>query len=202
MTYSHLMALAATRRLVLGSASPRRVHLLRETGVPFRQAVADVDESRRPNENPFACALRLAEEKALTVARQADMDEIVIGGDTVVILNDIILGKPVDESDAARMLAMLAGKQHTVCTALALAHREGLYCSGEERTDVYFNAASQEQISRYIASGEPRDKAGAYGIQGMGAFLVDRIEGNLDTVIGLPRLLLDRLAKDTLHKLK
>ena len=106
-----------------------------------------------------------------------------------------MLGKPSDEEEAFRTLSTLASKQHTVCTALAVADRNGILASGYELTDVWFNKVSDRQIRDYIASGEPMDKAGAYGIQGMGAFLVDRLEGNLDTVIGFPRKLLESLAQ-------
>jgi septum formation protein len=201
MTLEHLTRLASERPFVLGSASPRRCYLLRETGIAFTQATADLDEARRPGEDPFAYAGRLAKEKALAVAARAHEHAVVLGGDTVVVLGDEILGKPSCAEEAQATLRTLAGQPHIVCTALALAHRGGVYASGDERTTVYFNTVTDDQISEYVATGEPMDKAGAYGIQGMGAFLVDRIEGNLDNVIGLPRLLLDRLARATRHLL-
>jgi septum formation protein len=201
MTYNALISLGQKRPLVLGSRSPRRIQLLDELGVSFRRAVSQVDETQKPNEDPYVCAVRLAEEKALDVASSLQSDEIVIGGDTIVVLDGTILGKPSNRSQAIETLQTLAGKRHTVCTALALAGQTGIICSGEERTGVYFREVSLRQIEEYVDGGEPMDKAGAYGIQGMGAFLVDRIEGNLDNVVGLPRTLLDSLARDALHLL-
>ena len=187
--------------LVLGSRSPRRIQLLEELDIKFRRAVSKVDETQRPGEDPYVCAVRLAREKAEDVAATAQPDEIVIGGDTIVVLDGTILGKPLNRNQAIETLQKLAGKRHTVCTALALADSTRVICSGEERTDVCFREVTLRQIEEYVDGGEPMDKAGAYGIQGMGAFLVDRIEGNLDNVVGLPRTLLDSLARDALHLL-
>jgi septum formation protein len=191
-----IIALARDRRLVLGSRSPRRVQLLAELGIVFRQAISEINEAQHSGENPFRYAVRLAEDKARDVARRCDPDEIVIGGDTVVVLEGVILGKPSNRDEAVKTLQMLSGKRHTVCTALALANGAGVLCSGAENTEVYFNRVTSEQIEQYVDTGEPMDKAGAYGIQGMGAFLVDRIEGNLDNVVGLPGALLDSLARE------
>lgn len=196
-----LLTLARRRPIVLGSRSPRRVQLLAELGIEFRQAISQVDESQRPGEDPFAFAVRMAEDKARDVARTCRPDEIVIGGDTVVVLDGTILGKPVDRAEAIRTLMQLSGNRHTVCTALAMAARGGLLCSGEERTEVFFNPGVLEEFESYVDSGEPMDKAGAYGIQGMGGFLVDRIEGSLDNVIGLPRTLLRSLAREALRQI-
>jgi septum formation protein len=196
MTIDALTALARKRRLVLGSRSPRRVQLLAELGIEFRQEISELDEAQRSGEDPFRYAVRLAEDKALDVSRRCEADEIVIGGDTVVVLEGVILGKPSDRGEAVATLLKLSGKRHTVCTALALVNGTGILCSGAESTEVYFNRVTEEQIARYVDTGEPMDKAGAYGIQGMGAFLVDRIEGNLDNVVGLPRALLNSLSRE------
>ncbi len=193
--YSHIKELANRKELVLGSRSPRRVSLLTELGVPFRQIIPQLDENHVDGEHPYACAKRLAEAKALWVSKQLEPNQLVIGCDTIVVLGDTILGKPADEDEAFEILSLLSGKKHVVWTAIALAERKGLLQSGYETTEVYFNPVTPGQIRAYIATTEPLDKAGAYGIQGMGAFLVDRIAGNLDTVIGLPRSLLDKLAK-------
>jgi septum formation protein len=201
MTLKALKQLSRRRPLVLGSASPRRVHLLREAGIEFRQVVSDVVEKRRPGEDPFAFGLRLAAEKAIEVARSCNDHEVVLGGDTVVVLGDMLLDKPVDRDDAVRILTTLSGHRHTVATSLALADSTGLLIAGIEKTDVFFNPVTAKQIAEYIDSGEPMDKAGAYGIQGMGAFLVDRIDGNIDNVVGLPLTLLNRLARDILSRL-
>ena len=202
MTYKNLTRLAKTRRIVLGSASPRRVELLKETGIDFRQQISDFEEHNNDGGKPFELAQKLAEEKALAVARTLAEDELVIGADTVVVLDNTSIGKPTDQGDAVRILRMLSGKKHSVCTALALAEQNKIVISGYELTDVYFNEVSERRIVEYINSGEPMDKAGAYGIQGMGGFLVDRIEGELDNVIGLPRRLLERLAGEVCEKLK
>ncbi len=199
MKYKDLLQLAKQYRLVLGSGSPRRARLLEELGIKFRKMVPEIDESVRDGEHPISYALRLAEEKAESITRGLKDDEIVMSVDTIVVLDDVILGKPSTEDEAFETLSRLAGHTHYVCTALALADRDGLACSGTEQTEVNFNEVTPEQIREYIATGEPMDKAGAYGIQGMGAFLVDSIEGNLDNVIGLPRTLLNRLAGGILH---
>jgi len=199
MKYKDLHQLAGQRALVLGSGSPRRAHLLTELGIEYRKIIPEIEEIILTDEKPCACALRLAEEKAVAVSLQLEDREIVLGGDTIVVLEDVILGKPRHEEEAFETLSRLAGKTHYVCTALALADRSGLLCSGTEQTEVIFNSVTSDQIREYIATGEPMDKAGAYGIQGMGAFLVDSIEGNLDNVIGLPRTLLNRLAGGVLH---
>lgn len=195
MTAKWLKQLAERYRLVLGSGSPRRVRLLGETGVSFEQIIPDIKEDRYPGENPYDFAERLAGEKAIWVAERTEAEAIVLGCDTIVVLGDELLGKPVDAADAMRILTSLSGQQHVVCTAVALARRGSVVASGYELTKVFFNVVGDQQLREYIESGEPMDKAGAYGIQGMGAFLVDRIEGQLDNVIGLPRLLLDNLAE-------
>jgi len=178
------------------------VELLKETGIEFRQQISDVKEYNHDCGKPFEHAQKLAEEKALAVANATGPNELVIGADTVVVLENRTIGKPVNKEDAARILKMLSGKRHTVCTALAIAERKQIITSGYELTDVFFNRVTDEQIAEYIETGEPMDKAGAYGIQGMGGFLVDRIEGSLDTVIGLPRRLLERLAGEICVKMK
>ncbi|PWB68307.1 septum formation protein Maf [candidate division GN15 bacterium] len=198
MTYPDLARLASRYRLVLGSRSPRRVELLRDAGIAFIQRIPDIEENPRPGEPAYEYAVRLAEEKALEIAAGCEPGDIVLGCDTIVVLGDHILEKPADTADAHRLLSQLSGQQHIVCSALALAGRRGVLKSGHELTKVYFHPVTSQQIHDYIRSGEPMDKAGAYGIQGMGSFLVDRIEGNLDTVVGLPRSLLDRLAGEVL----
>ncbi len=198
MTYNNLRALASRNPLTLGSGSPRRMQLLAETGISFSQQTPNIHESLRDSEAPYDYALRLAEEKALEIARERDANDIVLGCDTIVVLGSEVLEKPGDRQDAFRILSLLSGKQHMVCTAVAFARRTGMLKSGYELTSVFFNQISPTQIWAYIESGEPMDKAGAYGIQGMGAFLVDRIEGNLDTVVGLPRTLIERLAGEIL----
>ncbi|UCD64137.1 MAG: septum formation protein Maf [Candidatus Zixiibacteriota bacterium] len=174
--------------------------LLSETGVSFARIIPDLEEAPFEGEHPYNFAERLARDKALQVARRSEAGDAVIGCDTVVVLEGEVLGKPANESDAYEILSRLSGKRHVVCTALAIAEHSGILASGYELTEVRFNKVTAEQIREYIATGEPMDKAGAYGIQGMGAFLVDSIKGELDTVIGFPRTLLERLAKQVIEE--
>ncbi|KAA3632491.1 MAG: septum formation inhibitor Maf [Calditrichaeota bacterium] len=196
---TNLTKLGSQFEIILGSRSPRRVKLLSESGIKFKQLIPDIDEKTLEGEKPIDYAVRLAQEKALALLPQLYEQQLVIGCDTIVVLEGAVLGKPEDEADAFRILSTLSGKQHEVCTALAIANNQNVIVTGHEITQVYFNAVSADEIRNYISSGEPMDKAGAYGIQGMGAFLVDRIEGNLDTVIGFPRTLLDELARQILE---
>ena len=199
MTHSDFKLLAEKKQLVLGSGSPRRAALLTDMGIPFSQIIPKLEEKQLNEEQPYTYAQRLAEEKALWVARHLKQDQVVLSCDTIVVLDNNVLEKPSSEEEAFDTLSSLSGKQHVVCTAAALATSDGIMASGYETTEVYFNDVTSEQIKKYVTSGEPMDKAGAYGIQGMGAFLVDRIRGNLDNVIGLPRSLLDKLAKKVKH---
>lgn len=195
MKYKLIHQLAGKFDIILGSKSPRRVSLLKETGIQFSQIIPEITEKPYPDEHPYHYAERLAKDKAIQVANSINNNQLVIGCDTVVVLGDKAMGKPVDENDAFEMLLTLSGRQHIVCTAIAFADKNTVLCSGYELTKVHFKQAAREEIEKYITSGEPLDKAGAYGIQGMGAFLVDRIEGNLDNVIGFPRELFKKLAR-------
>lgn len=197
----HLAKLAKSKGLILGSGSPRRVALLNEAGINFRQSISDIEEERHNGEGAMDFAQRMAELKAITVASKTSGSDIVLGCDTVVVLDDELLGKPFDEEMAFEILSKLSGKTHTVSTALALATGSTILAASHDITQVHFNEVSSDQIREYIATGEPMDKAGAYGIQGMGAFLVDEIDGELDNVVGLPRKLLDQLAKEVLSRL-
>ncbi len=201
MKCEHLRQLARRRRVVLGSRSPRRVTILKELGIPFTQMISKLDESLRDGESPYRFAGRLAREKALSLSRQAT-DCLVLGCDTIVVYENRIWPKPVDPDDAFKILSCLSGRTHVVCTALALTEDQQVLADGYELTEVTFNRVTPKQIRTYIDTGEPMDKAGAYGIQGMGAFLVDSIRGNLDNVIGLPVTLLDRLARQAIVEWK
>jgi septum formation protein len=200
MMHKHLTLLSGKHGIVLGSKSPRRVKLLTETGVSFRQIIPGLEEKQINGEQPYEYAERLARDKAILVSGQLDENEIVIACDTVVVLGDVVLGKPNDVEEAVKILSSLSGKKHVVCTALAIGNRSDILASGYELTGVRFNEVDETKIREYIATGEPMDKAGAYGIQGMGAFLVDSIEGNLDTVIGFPRMLLEKLAQEVMEQ--
>ncbi len=167
--------------LVLASASPRRRELLTLLGLTFDVAPADVDETWRNGEAPAVHAERLAREKAAAVRRPG---AATIAADTIVVVDGDILGKPRDRAEAAAMLRRLAGRDHVVHTAIAVwyAEREA---SAVVATRVWFRALDDAAIAAYVATGEPMDKAGAYGIQGYGAVIVDRIDGDYFTVMGL-----------------
>jgi len=170
-------------RIILASQSPRRRELLSLVGIPHEVRPADLDESVLPGELPASHAERLARSKAETVAAQ-EPAAVVIAADTIVVLDNDILGKPRDASEAATMLNGLSGRTHTVLTAVAVAHR-GRTVSGVESVEVTFRPLTDAQIQAYIATGEPMDKAGAYGIQGFGAVIVERVHGDYFAVMGL-----------------
>ena len=169
-------------RVVLASASPRRRELLTLIGIPHEVRPADVDESIHEGEAPAVYAERLARSKASTVP--PDEDVVAIGSDTIVVIDDLVLGKPRDRDDARRMLRMLSGRTHTVYTAVAV-RRGDRMASGVEHVAVTFRPLDDATIGSYIATGEPMDKAGAYGIQGFGATIVERIDGDYFAVMGL-----------------
>jgi septum formation protein len=177
-------------KLVLASRSPRRAELLRAAGFEFTIRAADIDETPRHGEAPRAYVLRLAEEKARAV--QADSDEIVLAADTTVVLGNEIMAKPKDAADAARMLRALAGERHEVITAICIKSGDRVTCDVAS-TAVWCAPLSDAEIAGYIASGEPMDKAGAYGIQGLASKFIDRIEGSYSNVVGLPMALTYRL---------
>ncbi|MFL5585157.1 MAG: Maf family protein [Gemmatimonadaceae bacterium] len=181
-------------RVVLASGSPRRRQLLDLIGITHEVRPSNIDETARPREAPRRHAERLAREKATAVARR-DPDLITIGADTVVVINRKVLGKPVDDADAARMLAMLSGREHTVITAIAVSRGRKLRSAIEE-VRVKFRRLRDAEIDAYIATREPMDKAGAYGIQGYGATIVERIEGDYFAVMGLPLVRLINLLRD------
>jgi septum formation protein len=181
-------------RVVLASGSPRRHQLLNLIGIEHEVDPANIDETMRPREAPRRHAERLAREKASLVAVR-DPDLITIGADTVVVINRKVLGKPTDTNDAARMLGILSGREHTVITAVAVARGRKLRSAVEE-VRVRFRRLREDEIEAYIATGEPMDKAGAYGIQGFGATIVERIEGDYFAVMGLPLVRLVGLMRD------
>jgi septum formation protein len=171
-------------RVVLASASPRRRELLSAAGFDFDVDPVSVDETRGAGEAPAAYVERLARSKAQAAARH-DGDRAVIGADTVVVVDDEVLGKPRDAEDAARMLRRLAGRAHDVLTGVAVVWR-GRILSHVERTSVWFARLSESDIAWYVASGEPLDKAGAYAIQALASRFVRRIDGSYSNVVGLP----------------
>jgi septum formation protein len=177
--------------VILASSSPRRTELLTMIGIPHAVIPADIDESVRPGEPPIAYAERLAREKGRVVAA-SHPDAIVISADTTVVIDAEILGKPCDARDAARMLRVLSGRTHTVFTAVA-ASRRGRMESAVESVAVTFRELSDAEINAYVATGEPMDKAGSYGIQGYGATIVERIDGDYFAVMGLALMRLVQL---------
>ncbi len=178
-------------QVILASQSPRRRELLALVGIAHTVRPADIDERYLPGEEPAAHAERLARGKAAVVAAESP-EAIVIGSDTIVVVDGDVLGKPRDERHAAEMLARLAGRTHVVLTAVAVRWR-GREHSAVERVAVTFHPLSAPEITAYIATGEPMDKAGAYGIQGFGASIVARVEGDYFAVMGLPVQRLVRL---------
>jgi septum formation protein len=170
-------------RIILASASPRRRELLDLVGIQHIVVPADIDESIRAAESPSEHAERLAREKALAVAEQ-HANALVIAADTIVVVDGRIIGKPRSEDDAAVMLASLSGITHTVVTGMACA-LNGRLVSSVVDVFVTFRALSERDIREYLATGEPMDKAGSYGIQGYGATIVRRIEGDYFAVMGL-----------------
>jgi septum formation protein len=198
--------------LILASASPRRKDLLRNAGISFTAQPADLDETPMPGEAARDCAVRLAREKALAVWRTSPQS-MVLGADTVVVVDGLILNKPADAEDAARMLRLLSGREHEVITGVCVvsAVKEDQHSTdgrrpyviertekaeiriGSESTRVTVNELSDDDIRDYIASGEPMDKAGAYAIQGLASRWIPRIEGDYSNVVGLPVALVCRM---------
>ena len=168
---------------MLASASPRRAELLSAAGFSFVVQSVDIDETPRPDEQAPALVLRLASAKARAVVQTAG--EVILAADTVVVLDGEILGKPVDDQDAASMLGRLSGRSHEVVTGLAVLHGASLV-TAIERTRVHVTALHRDEIDWYVRSGEPRDKAGAYGIQGLASRFIERIDGSYTNVVGLP----------------
>lgn len=180
-------------RIVLASGSPRRQELLNRIGITdFDIRVPQTDEHYPAGLTPAQIVEYISREKADAAAKLCTPEEIVITADTMVFLDQQRLGKPWDEADALRMLTELSGRRHTVCTGVTV--RQGQRSlTRAQSTDVYFRPASESELRAYIRGGEPMDKAGAYGVQGQGALLVERIDGDFFNVMGLPVLLLSRM---------
>lgn len=174
--------------VILASSSPRRRELLEQAGLSFQVQSRQIDETPLDGESPLDLATRLAKAKAEVVARLQPEASLILGADTIVVLGDTILGKPSDAQDAIATLTLLSGKQHQVITAFAVtcSPEATLWSVRSVHTDVYFQDLDQERIERYVRTGEPMDKAGSYGIQGLGGALVERIEGSYSNVVGLP----------------
>ena len=180
--------------LILASGSPRRRELLTRAGYAFDVEPADVDESRLPDELPSDYVLRLAMLKAVTVCSGPEDERFVLAADTIVVLDNDVLGKPQGRDDAVMMLQRLSGRSHEVLTGVALVCG-GARCSGMVKTEVALIDLDDQTIATYVATGESFDKAGAYGIQGLASRFVDRINGSYTNVVGLPMVLVERLMR-------
>ena len=191
--------------MILASQSPRRIELMDEAGFTCRVIPADIDETPHEGEQPLDLVGRLAKDKALCVASEhAHAGEIVVAADTIVTIDGVVLGKPADAQDAKRMLRLLSGRTHQVATGVCVARANAAGDAAEpvlqnfvEVTDVTFYALDEDTIEEYAQSGEPLDKAGAYGIQGKGGrMLVEKIDGDFYNVVGLPIARVARTIRD------
>lgn len=191
--------------MILASQSPRRIELMDEAGFTCRVIPADIDETPHEGEQPLDLVGRLAKDKALCAASEhAHAGEIVVAADTIVTIDGVILGKPADAQDAKRMLRLLSGRTHQVATGVCVARANAAGDAAEpvlqnfvEVTDVTFYALDEDTIEEYAQSGEPLDKAGAYGIQGKGGrMLVEKIDGDFYNVVGLPIARVARTIRD------
>jgi septum formation protein len=191
--------------IVLASASPRRQELLHSAGIPFEVQPADINETPLAGESPRECAERLARNKALAVFQNRFRD-FVLGADTIVVIDDAILGKPRDADDAVRMLRLLSGRTHAVITGVCVIEPvvSGQWpvasktepSTASETTLVTMCELSEDEIRDYVATGEPMDKAGAYAIQGIASRWIPRIEGDYSNVVGLPVALVYRMLRE------
>ena len=170
-------------QLILASASPRRKALLSLFGIPFTIRAADIDETMDPEKPPFEEAARVSRSKALAVSREKD--NIVIAADTIVVCQGKVLGKPHSEGEAAAMLRLLSGRDHQVMTGCTILYGDRVE-TFTEVTSLHFRSLSEKEIQKYVRSGEPMDKAGAYGIQGGAALFCEKLEGDYYNVMGLP----------------
>lgn len=180
-------------QLILASQSPRRQELLRLFGLPFRVEVADIDETMDPKKSPFDEVARVSRCKALAIRR--DSDDVVVAADTIVVCQGQVLGKPHSQAEAVEMLQLLSGRDHQVMTGVTVLRgtQERVFT---EVTDLHFRALSQQEILRYVRSGEPMDKAGAYGIQGGAALFCEKMSGDYYNVMGLPVCRLGQVLKE------
>lgn len=173
--------------LILASASPRRKELLSNLNIDFKIITSKIEELISESENPSTVAMSLSFQKALSVANNVNENDIVIGADTIVVLDGEILGKPIDEKDAFNMIKKLSGKYHEVITGISVVRlSDNKKIIDQEITKVKMKKLDIDKINRYINTKEPLDKAGSYGIQGYGSLLVEKIEGDYFNVVGLP----------------
>lgn len=181
--------------IILASQSPRRQELLKLLGVEFTVQTADIDETMNPNLPPEQEVLRVSAEKARAVAASCTEENLVIAADTIVVVDGEILGKPKDAADAMRMLGLLSGRQHEVMTGMTV-QKGNCVCSRVERTGITFRALTHREMENYVKTGEPMDKAGAYGIQGRASIFVEHLDGDYFCVMGLPVCALTQMLRD------
>lgn len=192
----HLFGSVIFMNVILASQSPRRKELMGLFKLPFTVRVADVDETIKENEQASQAVARLSRLKALAIPREEE--DVVIAADTVVVCDDMILGKPASEADAFRMLKLLSGRDHQVMTGVTVLRGETLRCHTEVTT-IHFRELTDREILDYIATGEPMDKAGSYGIQGGAALFAEKISGDYFNVVGLPVCRLGQLLREVLE---
>lgn len=183
--------------LILASQSPRRKELMGLYQIPFTVRVTDIDETMDPAEDPRRAVARVSRSKA--EAALQDSDEVVVAADTIVVCDGQVLGKPKDEADAFRMLRLLSGRTHEVMTGITVL-RGDRRITGTEVTEVVFRSLSDQEIRSYIATGEPMDKAGAYGIQSGGALFVEAVMGDYYNVVGLPVCRLGQILREFMEE--
>ncbi len=182
-------------KIVLASQSPRRKELLGRMGLEFVTQASKIDESAFDGLEARELVATLSREKAQWIARQLDGETLVIGADTVVVRDGAALGKPKDAEDAVAMLLSLSGRDHQVCTGVTVCRGDRVLTQVEE-TQVTFRDLTEAEVRQYVSTGEPMDKAGAYGIQGLGGLLVEGIRGDYSNVVGLPVCRLGQMLKD------
>lgn len=182
-------------KIVLASQSPRRKELLGRMGLEFVTQASKIDESAFDGLEARELVATLSREKAQWIARQLDGETMVIGADTVVVRDGAALGKPKDAEDAVAMLLSLSGRDHQVCTGVTVCRGDRVLTQVEE-TQVTFRDLTEAEVRQYVSTGEPMDKAGAYGIQGLGGLLVEGIRGDYSNVVGLPVCRLGQMLKD------
>jgi septum formation protein len=187
-----------TTKIVLASTSPRRRELLSQLGYQFSVVSPDIEEVKQDQESAQQYVERLSLEKALAGLELSDSSSVVVGSDTVVVLNELVLEKPNDFEHAKAMLQGMSGKQHQVLTAVSVVSKNK-QSSVVVTTDVWFKTLSEKEIEQYWLSGEPQDKAGSYGIQGLGGRFVTRIEGSYYAVVGLPLYETDQLLQEFIN---
>ncbi len=182
-------------KIVLASQSPRRKELLERMGLEFVTQASEIDESAFDGLEAKELVETLSREKAQWIAKRLDRETLVIGADTVVVRDGVALGKPKDVEDAVAMLLSLSGRDHQVCTGVTVCQGDRVLTWVEE-TQVTFRSLTETEVRQYVSTGEPMDKAGAYGIQGLGGLLVEGIQGDYSNVVGLPVCRLGQMLKD------